>query len=621
LAESCSCEVDEDESSKKQQRQQQSAVPLSALPAASTTGLMVESYQQQSNPASSQSSLSLSLPMPTPRRTHDQRQREKEKERAHHMHTAANQNQSRATSTMLSSSVNTTANWLTDKMFGKNSHSNTSNGSTSTKAVKSEYVTIPQHDDDSNNLDVEGNNNREPTKKKGTVRIPVFSYRPRIPHLPCFLVSELQLVFLGSSPPNNHHSLGVHSSVNEINNPLRQPHHHQHVHEHAHLQSVYEMDAQEILTQYKEREHDTSLSQSLSVTGTASLSLFRPASATPVEEEWSEVHDSLEESDTNDVEKQVLDVNITQVPLNDVATDSLATPLRKSDSVLELMFESSQRRRRRSMSSDFDSPSLSPGLSLPSSTSNSMSNLVASQSNPSLVRSMSLTASSNTQTSMSHHVQNIQTLKERSMANAAQRISSSHRNPHSEMELEVLDHQSGSCDRDTKSTSAETATEYLVLDFSLVLGVDATAARSCFLTLVQLLRRARVRVVFAHLSESVHALLSAHGVIAEHHHGSGINAEDDSVVVMPTLDDALEWCEDQLLTRVSEKTLQSVMASIPDSNSLASSYQLQQSIHDNDLLVVKPYNKGMVLSLYVFCHVLFEFNFRLSGEIIAKHSC
>ena len=37
-------------------------------------------------------------------------------------------------------------------------------------------------------------------------------------------------------------------------------------------------------------------------------------------------------------------------------------------------------------------------------------------------------------------------------------------------------------------------TEFLLLDFSAVLGIDATSARSCFLMLVQLMRAAGVKV-------------------------------------------------------------------------------------------------------------------------------
>ncbi len=51
-----------------------------------------------------------------------------------------------------------------------------------------------------------------------------------------------------------------------------------------------------------------------------------------------------------------------------------------------------------------------------------------------------------------------------------------------------------------------------VLDFSAVVGVDATATRSCFLMLVQLMRSANVAVVFANMTHSLEALFRAHKV-------------------------------------------------------------------------------------------------------------
>jgi len=92
---------------------------------------------------------------------------------------------------------------------------------------------------------------------------------------------------------------------------------------------------------------------------------------------------------------------------------------------------------------------------------------------------------------------------------------------------------------DGDSPSGGILTEFLVLDFSAVLGVDATAARSCFLMLIQLMKIAQVVVVFANMSPTIERLLRSHNVIqqrADH-------------VVIPQLDDALEWCEEQVLFR------------------------------------------------------------------------
>jgi hypothetical protein len=80
------------------------------------------------------------------------------------------------------------------------------------------------------------------------------------------------------------------------------------------------------------------------------------------------------------------------------------------------------------------------------------------------------------------------------------------------------------------------ATKYLVLDFNRVLGVDATAMRTCFLMLVQLMRASEIIIIFTELNDAIESLLRAHGVL---------RADD---VVIPKLDDALEWCEEQVLT-------------------------------------------------------------------------
>ena len=69
-------------------------------------------------------------------------------------------------------------------------------------------------------------------------------------------------------------------------------------------------------------------------------------------------------------------------------------------------------------------------------------------------------------------------------------------------------------------------------------GVDATAARSCFLMLVQLLRGAGAIIVFAIPDSDSVSLLKVHGVILE------IDKVYDD------FEDALEWCEEQVLYRL-----------------------------------------------------------------------
>lgn len=90
-------------------------------------------------------------------------------------------------------------------------------------------------------------------------------------------------------------------------------------------------------------------------------------------------------------------------------------------------------------------------------------------------------------------------------------------------------------------SDVEVVTEYLVLDFTGVLGLDATAARSCFLTLVHLMKSANVTVVFANMSIFIEELLVSHRVI------------ENGSIVIPNLDDALEWCEDQVLLKCTDK--------------------------------------------------------------------
>lgn len=81
------------------------------------------------------------------------------------------------------------------------------------------------------------------------------------------------------------------------------------------------------------------------------------------------------------------------------------------------------------------------------------------------------------------------------------------------------------------------STEFVVMDFSAVVGVDATAARSCFLLLTRLLRASSVRVVFTGMSRDIERLLRSHAVL-------------DECVVFPEADDALEWCEENVLARL-----------------------------------------------------------------------
>ncbi len=81
------------------------------------------------------------------------------------------------------------------------------------------------------------------------------------------------------------------------------------------------------------------------------------------------------------------------------------------------------------------------------------------------------------------------------------------------------------------------ATEFLVLDFEKVFGIDATATRSCFLMLVQTMHKANVVVVFTNMKPNIESTLRANEVIS---------TED---IIIPMLDDALEWCEEKIITK------------------------------------------------------------------------
>ena len=106
----------------------------------------------------------------------------------------------------------------------------------------------------------------------------------------------------------------------------------------------------------------------------------------------------------------------------------------------------------------------------------------------------------------------------------------------------VDDNDSDLFNENNKSKEVIASTEYLVLDFASVFGVDATAARSCFLMLVQLMRTANVVVVFTGLSTHIEDILRVNDVIT---------SED---IVIPLLDDALEWCEERMLLKHNSNT-------------------------------------------------------------------
>lgn len=81
-------------------------------------------------------------------------------------------------------------------------------------------------------------------------------------------------------------------------------------------------------------------------------------------------------------------------------------------------------------------------------------------------------------------------------------------------------------------------TEYVVMDFGRVSGMDATAARSSFMILQQMCKRNGVTVLFADVLPEIRNLLLGNDI-----------ADESSFY--PTADSALEWCENQLLETTS----------------------------------------------------------------------
>ena len=98
----------------------------------------------------------------------------------------------------------------------------------------------------------------------------------------------------------------------------------------------------------------------------------------------------------------------------------------------------------------------------------------------------------------------------------------------------------GLVDRAQARLEAHDATRFLVLDFRSVTELDATA-RLAFEKLVRLARRHDAQLVLSHASHEVERKLEPVLTASE---------IEDRVHLMPTLDAALEWCEDRVLADV-----------------------------------------------------------------------
>jgi SulP family sulfate permease len=96
-------------------------------------------------------------------------------------------------------------------------------------------------------------------------------------------------------------------------------------------------------------------------------------------------------------------------------------------------------------------------------------------------------------------------------------------------------------------TPTSMPTRFVVFDFTMVSGLDATAARSCFLSLCRTLATSAIVLVFGGVAAggTIHRLLLAHEILRDRDligtHGAAEAQRFD------TIDEALEYCEEQLL--------------------------------------------------------------------------
>ncbi|KAG2770253.1 hypothetical protein PC116_g19996 [Phytophthora cactorum] len=102
-----------------------------------------------------------------------------------------------------------------------------------------------------------------------------------------------------------------------------------------------------------------------------------------------------------------------------------------------------------------------------------------------------------------------------------------------------------------------TPTRFVVLDFSRVSGMDATAARSCFLVLKLSFSLGKVCAVYCGMRPSVEFLLRANDVIPPAPTQGEELVQDESkqreCYVASDLDLALDWCEQQLIFSAAKR--------------------------------------------------------------------
>eukprot|EP01052_Picozoa_sp_SAG31_P013885 SAG31_NODE_847_length_11532_cov_2.297560_8_plen_355_part_00 len=141
----------------------------------------------------------------------------------------------------------------------------------------------------------------------------------------------------------------------------------------------------------------------------------------------------------------------------------------------------------------------------------------------------------------------------------------------------MMDSEAGTTkneDVDATHTQGRRLVRYIVLDCAAVTGIDATAARACFLNLANILRPLGIQMLFASVSPSMRRLLQGHGVIDDDKVWSRDNDIDvapheaDSAFcnVFENSCDAIEWCENRILAEAdAEKPVQGMKRSPSES--------------------------------------------------------
>ncbi|ETV76397.1 hypothetical protein, variant [Aphanomyces astaci] len=82
-------------------------------------------------------------------------------------------------------------------------------------------------------------------------------------------------------------------------------------------------------------------------------------------------------------------------------------------------------------------------------------------------------------------------------------------------------------------------TQYLLLDFEHVTGIDATASRSCFQAMKTILARHHISLIFSRMASNLERQLEKNEVL-----GGG---DADGVTIFKSVDAGLEFCENMLL--------------------------------------------------------------------------